>query len=68
MLIAASLKVLHENIPHRHNMTYGASEHKEMEHRVHILAAVKRIEYGSRDVADSLGYNPNHRSCTDARQ
>ena len=40
-------------------MADGAGEDKKVEHRVHILRLVQRIEYGSRDIADALSDDPD---------
>ena len=55
----ANLQICHQHIPDGDDMTDGASENKEVEHGVHILRLVQRIEYGSRDIADALSDDPD---------
>ena len=40
-------------------MTDGTGKDEEVEDGVHVLALVERVEDSSRDVADTLGHNPD---------
>ncbi len=59
------LKIFDENVPDGDDVADGAGKDKEMEYGVHISLIIKGIEYGSCDVADTLGNNPNNSGCTD---
>ena len=52
-------KVVHQHIPYGDDMTDAARQHEEVEHRVHVLLLIERIEDGPRDIADALGDNPD---------
>ena len=45
-------------IPYRHDVAYFAEEDEEMEHGVHILALVQRVEHRTGDVGHAFGDKP----------
>ena len=58
-------KVRHQHIPDGNDMAYGASKDEEMEDGVHVFLLVQRVEYGTRDIADAFGHNPDKGLCGD---
>lgn len=49
---------LQKDAPHGNEVAYTSQEYKEMKHRVHVLAAVERVEEGAGDVSGALSYYP----------
>ena len=51
-------KVFHQHIPYGDDVADASCQHEEVEHAVHVLPLVQRIEHGAGDVSDALGDNP----------
>ena len=59
MVLFTLIKIFHQHIPHRDDVTDTACEHKEVEYRMHVFGLVQGVEHGSRDVAYALGNEPD---------
>ena len=53
------LEILHQHVPDGDDMADGTGENEEMEHRVHVFLLMEGIEHGTRDITDTLSYEPD---------
>ena len=60
-LFLSRLDIFHQNVPNGDDVADATCQNKEMEHGMHVSLLVDAVEDGTRDIAYTLGDNPNHR-------
>lgn len=58
---AIILYVFHQDVPYGDDVADAACQDEEVEDGVHVSLLVDAVEDGTRDIAYTLGDNPNHR-------